>query len=208
MLALAPHPNRRQVAHSSSSALGALVLFLLMGSVVWGAPHRPSFISGTVTDAHGSAISSATVLLKCGHHSSHVTTGTLGRFEMEADSNASCEITVSANEFRATSRSIRTLEKDIELQPVVLQLQEPAPGNGPERANPVYLPKRADGVYLEGEVTISPIPLNEDSLLRQVAVTLLKVGETKPLAVVHPDSRGRFKFANVKPGKYALKGSL
>jgi hypothetical protein len=201
MRTLSPHLTRRQVVM-------ALSLFLLMGSATWGARLRPSFISGTVTDTEGSVISGATVLLKCGRHASQATTGTLGRFEMEAVPNAQCEITASAPEFKTTSRSFRTLEKDIELDPIVLHLQIPAPGNAPEPPNPVYLPKRANGVHLEGEVAISPIPLNEDSLFRQVAVTLSKVGETTSLAVVHPDSRGRFKFVNVKPGQYVLKASL
>jgi Carboxypeptidase regulatory-like domain len=186
----------------------ALTLFLLMESVVRGARNHPCFISGTLTDAQGSAISGATVLLKCGRHASQVTTGTLGRFEMEAAPNAQCEITASAHEFRTASRSIRTFERDIELAPIVLQLQEPEPRNGPEPVNPVYLPKRKDDICLEGEVAISPIPVNEDDVLRRAAVILSKVGDAQPLAVAHPDSQGWFKFASVEPGRYVLKVSL
>jgi hypothetical protein len=201
MLVLPSQLTRHQV-------ITAVALFFQMGSVIWGAPNRSSFISGTVTDANGSVIDGATVVLKCGRHESLVTTGALGQFEMEAVSNARCQITASAPQFRTTSRSFRALRKNIALDPIVLQLQERAPSTGLEPANSVYLPKRADGICIEGEVAISPIPVNEDIVFRQVVISLSEVGETKPLAVVHPDLRGRFKFVNVKPGRYVLKGSL
>jgi hypothetical protein len=190
-------------------AFTAFVLSLLMGSAVQGAPHRPHYISGTVVDSRGSVIGDATVLLKCGRQSSRTTTGTAGRFQIEVDSPGSCQITVSAPYFKTTARSIRMLKKDIDLQPIVLQLEEVSPNEEPEPANPSYTRTRSSSaVHLEGQIAISPIPINEDVLFPRVSVILSRPGKSKPLAIVHPDTRGRFQFANVKPGRYVLKASL
>lgn len=187
----------------------AFVLSLLMGSAVQGAPNRPHYISGTVVDAGGFSIDGATVLLKCAHQSSRLSLGADGRFEIAIDSPGLCQIVVSAPGFKPTARSIHVPKKDIELRPIVLQTEEVAPGEQSEPENPSYSRLRSNSaVHLEGEIAIFPVPINEDVLFPQVAVILSKPGESKPLATMHPDARGRFQFTNVKPGRYVLKASL